>query len=533
MLAERTLLPMGPGIPCFLQVGHSFSCHHIEIHNQSDSSSHSRDEGSPFEGKTGSGSLLSTSESDGWNGRSGLPWPTTVNNTSPILSRTNSHSISPLRQRSGDQRPLQVSDPSGRCVPLSSVNRPSFGQVADQAPQGLQSNPMLTFAPHGSNVNSFPVLNDARPGEEMQQPISKTTTLGSSALVPSASSAKHYSNAVSEPSMHNGTAFPANSSSRTHSDMQSGTYFRPSVFASKSNTAQSTGLRAFHRPFHSTDSSLDNGLQDIDDATGSKDEHLASELERLTSHGTDPLTQRSRSRHRLTMSSQMSYDCSGERSTFGNPSDERFSAGQNPYTPDSLSEHGFQYPPAHLCSTSFDNRGPSSPTMSESRRELNSTFYTTVSTPHMAPNSLRASSGSGLSRRAPNGQVSLLEKKLRGLQPYQSDQQSLQPNPLQMRSSYQQQIDMPYQTHIQMNPLARPYAMPPYSAYSSMQSAVSQNARYTRAEQESSQLIRSPLLEDFRTNSKTNKRYELKVISFLISSIQGLTIRTGHLQSCG
>ena len=426
------------------------------------------------------------------------------------MSRTNSHNISPLRQRNGEQNSFQILDASGRALPLSSVNRPSFGQMADQAPQN-QMNPMSILAPQGANVNSFSGFDDARLGTE-QQPIQRTATFGNSTLVPSASSAQHYASAASDPSMHHSTVLQQASSSRTNVDMQAGTYFRPSAFASKSNFSHNTASRAFHRPFHSTDASLDTSFQEMDDQTGGRDEHLASEIERLVLHGNQQFTPRSRPNHRPTFSSQMSYDISAERSNFRSVSGEHFSSGQIPYIPDSSAEHGFQYPPAYHRSTSYGgNRGSSSPSMSESRHDTNPSFYSLATTPPMAPNSLRASGGSGSSSRAQNGQVTVQEKNLSGLQPYQTEQQFLQANPLQVRPPYQQQNDMPYQSQVQMNPLARPYAMPPYSAYSNVQPAPSHNARYNRAEQESSQVIRSPLLEDFRTNSKTNKRYELKV----------------------
>jgi mRNA-binding protein PUF3 len=293
--------------------------------------------------------------------------------------------------------------------------------------------------------------------------------------------------------------------------MQPGTHFRPSAFPSKSSFSQNTASRAFHRPFHSTDASVEINLQDVDHHTGGRDEQLVAEMERMSFNYNDPLTQRSRSNHRPSFSTQLSYDTSTERSSNRSISDERFSSAHMLYLADNVPEN-FQHPPAYHHSISFGHRGSSSPSMSESRRELNPSFYSTATTPPMAPNSLRASSGSGLSSRGSNGQVNL-EKKLRGLQPYQVEQQFLQPNPLQVRTSYQQQGEMSYQAHIQMNPLARPYAMPPYSTYSNVQSPPAHHARYGRPEQEPSQVIRSPLLEDFRTNSKTNKRYELKVRS--------------------
>lgn len=534
MPAERMLLPMELEMLACLLVGlSSLLCYDTESCAQSDSSSHSTEEEPLFEGKTGSGSLLSTSESDGWNGRSGLPWPGAVNTTSPILSRTNSHNLSPLRQRTGDQSSLHITDLSGRPSAASSVNRPHFGQMTDHASPNLQLSVGSSLGPQGTNINTLAGFEPFLSGEEQQQPGSRTTSFGSNALACSAPSAKHYAVAGSESSVRSSAVFQPTSSSRTNIDMQTGTYFRPSASLAKSNMSQTNASRAFHRPLHSTDASLDNTLGGVGDHVGSTDENLASEMERLQLYRNDHFSQRSGSNHRPTFSSQMSYDISMERSNFRTVSNERFHSGQSTHVPESSSEHGFQYPPAYYRGVPYSSRDTSSPSMSESRGEFNSSYYSTATTPPMAPGSIRASSGSGSSSRASNAHVHALDRNLRGLQSFQVEQQILRPNPLQMRSSYQQQGDTPYHAQMQMNPLARPYAMPPYSTYSNVQSVPSQNARYSRVESESNQVIRSAVLEDFRTNSKTNKRYELKVSSRPARGFWHWLTKPGHLHSCG
>lgn len=484
---------------------------HTGTHNQPDSSSLSTGMERPFEGKTGSGSLLSTSESDGWNGRSGLPWPGAVNNTSPILSRTNSHKLSPLRQRNGDQSSLRAPDLNGRSLAASSVNRPNFGQMTDQTFHNLQPGAASSLGPQSTNINSLTGYDDFRSSEEPRPPLSRTTSLSSNAFVPSAPPTKHYVNTASDTTMRGSTIFQPTSSSRINVDMQNGTYFRPSAYPSEAKLSHANTARAFHRPFHSTDASLDKNFSTIEDHTGIGDENLASDMDRLNLHAVNRFSHQTGSSHRPTYSSQMSYGLSNEPSHFRGVSEDRFSLGQGSHEPDILPEHGFQYPPAYHHSTPFSNRDSSSPSTSESRRELHSPFYSVSGTSPMAPSSVRASSGSELSGRARNSQAAALERKLRGLHPFHIEQQYLQPNPLQMRPSYQPQGEMPYQSQMQMNPLARPYAMPPYSTYSNVQSIPAPNARYTRADHESNQVARSPLLEDFRTNSKTTKRYELKV----------------------
>ncbi|KAJ5600288.1 Armadillo-like helical [Penicillium hetheringtonii] len=55
-----------------------------------------------FEGKSGSGSLLSSSESDGWAGRPNLPW-STVNTSSLAMSQNRSLATSPVETRANDR----------------------------------------------------------------------------------------------------------------------------------------------------------------------------------------------------------------------------------------------------------------------------------------------------------------------------------------------------------------------------------------------------------------------------------------------
>lgn len=406
-----------------------------------------------------------------------------------------------------------MSESNGRSLPLSSLNRPTFGQMSDHSPQNLQLSSMLGLASQGADVNSFSGFDVLSANEEQQQLIPKPSAFGSNAFVSSAASAKHYANPNSDLSTLNVPVFEPSISSRTHSDISSGTYFRPFVPSAKSYSSHNPASRALHRPLHSTDVSLEMSLQDFEDPASGREALLASDLERLSLRRAEQLTHSSRSNHRPTFSSQMPCDNSAARSSFRTLSDERLPSGQKPHIPDTSSEHGFQYHPAYHRSVSFGNRESLTSSISDSRWELQSPFYSTGSTPPVAPNALRANLGNDLSSRASSGQVTLLEKKLRGLQPYQTEQQFLQPNPLQMRSSFQQQFDAPYQSQVQMNPLARPYAMPSYSIYSHPQSTPSHQGRYSVTEQESSQVIRSAVLEDFRSNSKTNKRYELKVTS--------------------
>lgn len=78
-----------------------------------------------------------------------------------------------------------------------------------------------------------------------------------------------------------------------------------------------------------------------------------------------------------------------------------------------------------------------------------------------------------------------------------------------------------------MNPLAPYYHMSPGSNGLATPSIPRGPAR----EHDVGQHIRSPLLEEFRNNSKTNKRYELKVLQEDFLTRATITeIFLGHLQ---
>ena len=147
-----------------------------------------------------------------------------------------------------------------------------------------------------------------------------------------------------------------------------------------------------------------------------------------------------------------------------------------------------------------------SPSNSDARRSQSSPYYPTGETPPSGYQHRVPSRGS-LSGSLPTSQAALLDHKLRGIQQEQQGYAATQPNPFHFRPPFTQAYDFHPQNALRINPLAPYYTLP--SAPSLMNGPPV--PRGPAREQDPGQHLRSPLLEEFRNNSKTNKRYELKV----------------------
>jgi hypothetical protein len=187
-------------------------------------------------------------------------------------------------------------------------------------------------------------------------------------------------------------------------------------------------------------------------------------------------------------------------------------AGQLPPFSDGTAETGYQFPLDYRRSISFGDRESSSPAASDYRRGLSSPFYSTNGgTPPTGPESVRSPSGSGFSSHASNGQMVMLDRESRGSRPFHLEEQYMLPSASHARVQYNQQYGYEgYPGSLRLNPLALPYPVPAYHGLTNPYPS-----RYPSREHESSQIIRSALLEDFRANHKTSKRYELKVSRFI------------------
>ena len=139
----------------------------------------------------------------------------------------------------------------------------------------------------------------------------------------------------------------------------------------------------------------------------------------------------------------------------------------------------------------------------DQRKGQQSPFFTNPDTPPVGQPQLLPSRD-GLSNGS-TGETALLDRKLRGYQ----QEQSMYPGPphVPFRGAYGPPYDYPAPSPLRMNPLAAYYPMP------SAPHAINplRAPRGFPREHDVGSHLRSPLLEEFRCNSKTNKRYELKV----------------------
>lgn len=158
-----------------------------------------------------------------------------------------------------------------------------------------------------------------------------------------------------------------------------------------------------------------------------------------------------------------------------------------------------------------------SPSNSDARLNPHSPYYSTAGTPPLYQQ--RVPSRSGYNAGTSTGQAALLERKLRGLQQEQQGYMIPSPSQVQFRNQFPQQnlYDFHPQHGLRPNnfnsyyPIAStPNALPP-----------AQIPRGPARDHDLAQPVRSTLLEEFRNNSKTNKRYELKDIYNYIVEFSG------------
>ena len=140
----------------------------------------------------------------------------------------------------------------------------------------------------------------------------------------------------------------------------------------------------------------------------------------------------------------------------------------------------------------------------------NHPVYSSSNTPLGASSTIqhRAHPGHNQPNGISHGLSAVPDRKPRGSYPMQPDHPAYPsaPNPMNFRNPFG-----PYDFHpsgaLRMNPLAPYYHMPPLSTVLAPPIIPRGPAR----EHDVGHHVRSPLLEEFRNNSKTNKRYELKV----------------------
>lgn len=491
------------------------------------------------EGPSGSGSLVPSSEFDHWNDRNVTPW-TVTENVQPSYylaqgseSRTAALSMPGNAQQSANSSFL---DHRRREIPLFTGSRQSFmddGPNTSHSPgQGptLHASTNSTASDSRSRSGHVRLSGNAKPFhiskadvESSQHqnyiPINpwggeplRLETGGGMALphgpVLDISSKSQIGSAAPPPTV---TQYPlpnTGSSVSTH-----GPRMPPSSAVHRSNASGHQSTFSFQ-------------------ANGTKYRDLNSEAPQL-----DPLPTFSSMRleegpsqnfyHQL-MSPSMNAHQSGFasfpkpnetgnlRGSFSSNSQRTWGSGGTgqSHTAGALSQEGFGE--GHYVDQSHSyrrsNQGSASPAGSEYRLTSQSPYYSSGGTPTTASDQLRPNSqGAAQGRAIPNTHSSLLDKKLRGLQQQQQDFSIPQINPLMVgnepfRAQFPlQSYDYSPHNGFRLN-LLNSYLPTVSGLYGGRVTP-----RSTARDHDPAHSLRSPLLEEFRSNSKTSKRYELRV----------------------
>ena len=183
--------------------------------------------------------------------------------------------------------------------------------------------------------------------------------------------------------------------------------------------------------------------------------------------------------------------------------DNVYQISHDAYIPETITTSSLPPQWTQYHSVHFGGHTSHSPSNSDTRRSHQSPFYSATETPSTGAQ-YRAPSRSSI----PSGTAALLDRKLRGLQQEQQDYLMHQPNHLQFRPPYPYSYEYSIDNTIRMNQLH-----PPVPNVSTLLV----NPLYPRGpakDPDPAQTLRSALLQEFRSNNKTNKRYELKVKSY-------------------
>ena len=425
--------------------------------------------------KTGSKSLLSSSESEAPSGRKNTPWGASVNTHHAFVSRSQDQNISPLRPRQGDvlggaQRLGQTTAPNSNTI---SPIHGSFHQFSNGPQPGNGLRHPLNMAPmaeHLQAVDNGQLISNSN--------YAAFHIYGVSNLAPNTRNLQDSSNNF------------RNTFDKNH-DSSTG-------FNTRFSEAPNTG--PYHSASYRGDYDIDStsqayGARVVENCNGQRfEKDLSASQFPYQSHEERSGLRQAYQRHATSM---QAHDTGDERGSA--PSSARSETFQS---------YGNQFVPSYSRASSFGEPATASPTASDYKRSYNGSFCSKSGTPPTGPESMRNASNGGIPSRASTGYGQSLERRLQEPEGYR-DHHGLRLNPLQSSFSYHPAHELStYPGAMRMNPLANPYTMPGYLGMSGLPSA----PRFQIRESEHPQVVRSPLLEEFRINNKNNKRYELRDI---------------------
>jgi mRNA-binding protein PUF3 len=434
-----------------------------------------------FQGKTGSSSLLATSESDGWAGRHSFSW----NPANASTLGNNSMNTSPVESRPGDRNASargEIGDPNSYFAlsrtsaigqnPSASISKGYLGSVADNYTSPTDN---LSFG----NLGNFDAASQRQLSSFPANPAAAAFQRKSS-VVSNVSTAR-------DPQRTEDVMGSMNMSPFSHvpSESMAGGSTRQNAQNAYPHIAQ----MASQRPSHSAHPSYHSDTHGLDSRFSTGQIDIGAGLNRLQLNDNASIAGYSEAR-RASYANHGTYD-STNRFNGQLPADEANYQGMATYTGDVPTEFPISY--QHL--SRLGERDPS-PT-AEYVRGINSPFYPSVGTPPV----LRPSSGHRMSVQVGGeGQTALLDRKLRGLQQDQDYSQ------VSGRVSFPGNYELSGYSNARLNSYS-PYLQMPFGG--GLSSGLGQ--RVAHRDPDPSQVVRSPLLEEFRTHNKSNKRYELKV----------------------
>ncbi|KAL9036973.1 MAG: hypothetical protein Q9180_003990, partial [Flavoplaca navasiana] len=467
---------------------------------------------------TGSGSLLSSSESDGSSGRSRSQWAS-VDNTSPGFSSTTTRrsGTSPIRrQNSNQQAPQPYSDlmsnnPSNFLTPGSNHLPTKTSHYYSGDPNTSNFVPNRTFemnaVPRSSRHNSneddiygarsmgFERTDTALPAQPHRQ-NSRDDASGFGSSVASRSGSLPPSRNGVDPlpqfdEQAQNTIYP-----HVNGYITAGNPYRSKLSAQ----AFAFSRNSINHTQRFGDSS--NPL-DINNITGDLTMMALGKDQQSPQNGYGPQTESMYPGQGLLPYHLLQQNGASITGSAWEVDDNVYGELQNPYAQDAmmaLPQH------AQYRNQALRSPYPHSPVSNDGRRNQQSSYGSTDGGSSYALQS-RAPSRGSLSSNVAAGQTLTLDRKLRGLQQEQQNMIPPHSNPMHFRPPFAHPYDFQAQNALRMGPLHPYYTVPP------MANLLPQVIpRGPAKDQDTAQSTRSACLEEFRSNSKTNKRYELKDI---------------------
>ena len=453
-----------------------------------------------------------------------MPWNPS-NTTSPGFTnaQVNDGGASPLRHRNSNQNaPAQTRNDIPRSSsPYFSVSHPAaIGQgVNTKSPHKAFLDPTSgTFiASRGLDLTSFGGFHRHNSDEESRQQANPMAFGGNEAGMGVNGDRQGFSSERAYPM--SGSHAPSTSGSfppSRNGTEQMGLY---GVLAHDkpqySQFSQASGYFPSHRPSHSARTSSFSSQM-----TNNRQDELPGQL-----HEAELVAKFAKSRiddgsgqgysglnGAANPSSQGSYDYDYSRQIRSSAPGNGWGMGDNGYngalesfapdggmSGDSCAPHYTAFANSQLADRESNSTGVSD------YRRLHSPYFSSSGTPPGGADQSQSSSRGGVPGRVPHGQAALLERKLKGLQ---QEQRGYSPhaNPLQFRGAFAQSYDLNTQNGLRINPLTPYYPMAAVGGFPGPMIP-----RGPSRDHDVGQNLRSALLEEFRSNNKTSKRYELKV----------------------